>query len=89
MLKKLAWWILRKEYELIKREGQDRLRIIGEEHAIVRELDQAFYNISQCAPNWERMRPIIAEAMVGVDKRRKSESDRITNLVTKELQRGF
>lgn len=52
---------------------------------VIRDQDQALYNMSQCAPNWDRIRPFLAEAMVGVDVRRQSESRRINNLILNEL----
>lgn len=60
----------------------------GELLRIIRDLDQVLYNMSQCAPDWERMRPLLAGVMVSVERRRKQESDRITNLILQELEKA-
>lgn len=70
----------------IEREEIAHLDQIHRELAdIIRENDQAIYNISQCAPDWNRMRPIFNQMQVGQESRMRNESNRITNILKTEL----
>lgn len=60
-------------------------RKVAELLSTIRSIDETIYIVSQCT-NYEAMRPHIAKLIAGAQARRKAESDRINNLIDKELR---
>lgn len=61
------------------------LRLIHE----LRQMDQWAYNLYQCAPDWNRMRPIVAEMYSVVEKRMEVESNRVKHLMIGEIRQAY
>lgn len=55
----------------------------------IRDMDQRLYSMNQVAPNWERMRPILADLMVDVERRMRTESDRIRDMLIPEIKKVY
>lgn len=55
----------------------------------LRQMDQAIFTLSQVAPNWEQMRPVIAKVLPDVERRMKVENGRIRNLMVDEIKTAY
>lgn len=64
---------------------ETNLRLIAQ----LREMDQAFFTLSQVAPNWDQMRPVVKKTMVQVEKRMATENNRIRNLMVGEIKQAY
>jgi len=69
---------------LFKKDVEDRDQIIREMADEIRTIDQLIYRMSQCI-DWHTMRPIFNELQSRQEKRQKAESNRITDIMRREL----
>jgi hypothetical protein len=53
---------------------------------VIRDMDKLIFEISQMTA-WESMRPKFAELLKGTEHRRQAESERISNIINRELAR--
>ena len=70
--------------QLYKKDVEDREQTIREMADEIRNMDQLIFRMSQCT-DWPSMRPIFNELQARQERRQRKESDRITNILRREL----
>ena len=68
---------------------EERIRQLQDENIAllraIRRLDEGIYKMSQCT-SWDEMWPHFKELLFDTETRRKSESNRISDIILKELE---